>query len=670
MVSALAFSPDGASLAVGHGNRYRWLRQTPIQLVDPVMLDEQAVLGESNYRPHMAVLLAGFVVWLVCWRWPRGRRRLTGQEQPSAESSDAGEVLLHEKVPGAKAGRLWLRHELTLNGAGLVIAGWKTQLTIPRESIDKLTSEGRWGARHFRVVHHDEEVPADIRFHSYHPAKWFEAFEQGGIPIEDPVDLRSSWALAVKLSAAFEIIEGLFWVVLLDGGADVNAVDSQQRTPLMEAIDHDHPEMLDLLLHRAPIRLLPGRVGIPRGRRPCANARRWKWPNCCWRRWTIRGSSSHASPRRKIRQPGFGQLCSIPKKEPGRSPSCCWITAWTRMIASPTGSHPCCVRRFTEEQRASKRSMCSWNPARPACRQASRPRPAGDESPGHRGVVETGTSVRSGARSGRPAAVRAGSGPAAQPEGLPGAPRLPGAELDAYDRADAALAGLKTAATEPWFTELAGEVAEKLGCKPRPWKRRVGVLHFSAKLSRLPAPDDQDEADAEEIAELLRLEPLQQWVRQRGASLVYVESPSDARNITRLLLAPMTDWIAMLRMCGTNGANYGLTNRDISTWLAKTGERHRFKLQGCGHDFVAIRFTEPIDDYETLHTAIESFCPDISGDDPAAPAELEEFGRATGGVSSSGTDRGGNHRMHLCVGRKDVVMNALDAKDLVRRLID
>ena len=171
-----------------------------------------------------------------------------------------------------------------------------------------------------------------------------------------------------------------------------------------------------------------------------------------------------------------------------------------------------------------------------------------------------------------------------------------GAELDAYDQADATLAGLKTAAAQPWFTELAGELAEKLGCKPRPWNRRAGVLHFSAKLGRLPKPDDLDEDDAEEIAELLRLEPLQQWVRQRNASLVYVESASDARKITRLLLAPTTDWIAMLRMCGTNGANYGLRTRDIVTWLAEKAEQHPFELQGCGHDFVAIRFTELIDE--------------------------------------------------------------------------
>jgi hypothetical protein len=142
-VLALAFSPDGALLAVGHGNGYRWFRQTPIRLLDPVTLDEQAVLGGRDYRPHMAVLLAGFFIWLVCWRWVRGRRRPTGQEQTPAESSDASEVLLHEKVPGAKVGRLWLRHELMLTRAGLVVARWKKQFTVRRESIEKLTSEGR-----------------------------------------------------------------------------------------------------------------------------------------------------------------------------------------------------------------------------------------------------------------------------------------------------------------------------------------------------------------------------------------------------------------------------------------------------------------------------------------------------------------------------------------------
>jgi hypothetical protein len=206
-----AFSPGGASLAVGQGNEYRRFRQPPIRLVDPVTLDEQAVLGESNYRPHMAILLAGFLIWLVCWCRARGRRRAADRGQASAGSSDASEVLLHEEVPGAKVGRLWLRHKLTLTRTGLVIARWKRQLTIPRESIEKLTSEGRWGARCFRLVHHDDQAPADIRFHSLHPTKWFEAFEQAGIPTEDLVALRSSKAVGMKAAMAVEKLEGLVW---------------------------------------------------------------------------------------------------------------------------------------------------------------------------------------------------------------------------------------------------------------------------------------------------------------------------------------------------------------------------------------------------------------------------------------------------------------------------
>jgi hypothetical protein len=108
---ALAFSPDGASLAVAHAHRHRWFRRTPIRLVDPVTLDEQAVLGERNYRPQMALLLAGFIIWLVFWRWTKRRQSPAGQEQPSVESLEVSEVLLHENVPAAKVGRLWVGHE-------------------------------------------------------------------------------------------------------------------------------------------------------------------------------------------------------------------------------------------------------------------------------------------------------------------------------------------------------------------------------------------------------------------------------------------------------------------------------------------------------------------------------------------------------------------------------
>ena len=114
-------------------------------------------------------------------------------------------------------------------------------------------------------------------------------------------------------------------------------------------------------------------------------------------------------------------------------------------------------------------------------------------------------------------------------------------------------------------------------------------------------------------------------MQQRQACLVYVDLPGDARNITRLLLAPTTSWIAMLRMCGTNAANYGLSTRDIVAWLLETGKQHPFELQGCGQDFVAIRFTEPIREYEALHAAVRSFCPGLSDDPPDNSGELEEF---------------------------------------------
>jgi hypothetical protein len=216
-VVALASSPDGATLAVGHAKKYRWFRWTPICLVDPTTLEEQAVLGERNYRAHMAGLLAGFIVWFASWRCVRRHRRKSSPTQTTVPEPETDEVLLREKVPAAKVGRFWVGRELTLSADELVIATRNKQYTIPTVSIDKLTSEGRWGFRCYRVVHRDDDAPADIRFQSFHPAKWFEAFQQAGIRAEDPVELRTSWALPVKLNAAFEIVETLFWVLLFGG---------------------------------------------------------------------------------------------------------------------------------------------------------------------------------------------------------------------------------------------------------------------------------------------------------------------------------------------------------------------------------------------------------------------------------------------------------------------
>jgi ankyrin repeat protein len=177
-----------------------------------------------------------------------------------------------------------------------------------------------------------------------------------------------------------------------------------------------------------------------------------------------------------------------------------------------------------------------------------------------------------------------------------------GAALDAYDRTDRVLAGLKAASAEPRFEQLAAEVSERLKCKPQPWRKRAGVLHFSAKLSRLPGDEH----------EVQRLEPLQEQLRQAGATLVYTELSMDARGITRLLLAPTISWAAMLRMCGTNGANYGLGTREIVRWLVEREEKHPFELQGCGFDFLAIRFKNGVD--EGLQAALLELCPDLAGE--------------------------------------------------------
>ncbi len=189
---------------------------------------------------------------------------------------------------------------------------------------------------------------------------------------------------------------------------------------------------------------------------------------------------------------------------------------------------------------------------------------------------------------------------------------------DRYDTADVTIKGFQEAAATPSFVELLAQVTERLG-KPRAWRRREGVMQYRVKLKNLV-----DETTVEHDDELRRLEQSQELARQQGATLIYRELPADARHEVRALLVPTTDWAAIVRMCGTNGANYGLSTRDIVNRLAEIGERYPFEIQGCSHDFVAVRFS-PLEDYESLDQTLLDFCPDLSDGTPDDRFETAEF---------------------------------------------
>ena len=128
-----------------------------------------------------------------------------------------------------------------------------------------------------------------------------------------------------------------------------------------------------------------------------------------------------------------------------------------------------------------------------------------------------------------------------------------------------------------------------------------------------------------------RLLRLQEEVAANGFTLVYTEFSAAKKGPIRLLLFPVGDPLIALAACGTNGANYGLTTRDIVEWCAATRERQPLAVTGAGFDFMELRFALPLRDGPELARSAGNFCRDLQLDseDPEAVREFaDELGRA------------------------------------------
>jgi len=169
------------------------------------------------------------------------------------------------------------------------------------------------------------------------------------------------------------------------------------------------------------------------------------------------------------------------------------------------------------------------------------------------------------------------------------------ADAEPYDLADAALVSLKTSGSSKKMKTLAKEIAADLGSRARAWRKRAGV-------KAITAPEDADIA------------PLQAKARAQGALLIYNDSSDDARQQMRLLFFPIDDWIAVLRVVGTNGHNYGLTTRKLVEWLVDLRARHPFELVGAAHDLAILQFTDPPEDDASLIAGARQMCPDLEQD--------------------------------------------------------
>lgn len=104
----------------------------------------------------------------------------------------------------------------------------------------------------------------------------------------------------------------------------------------------------------------------------------------------------------------------------------------------------------------------------------------------------------------------------------------------------------------------------------------------------------------------------QQRFLDRGFYLFRSEQHFGIRNEPdRVALFPRVDPFEILRLVGTNGANYGIGSDSIVAWLRALGRDQPFVLTGIGFDWIEGRFTTDLRDPATLARRFYSFCPDI-----------------------------------------------------------
>ena len=99
----------------------------------------------------------------------------------------------------------------------------------------------------------------------------------------------------------------------------------------------------------------------------------------------------------------------------------------------------------------------------------------------------------------------------------------------------------------------------------------------------------------------------------------------------RVALFPRRDPYEILRLMGTNGANYGIGSDSIVAWLETLERDQPFVLTGIDFDWVEGRFTTEIHDAAALARRFNAFCPDIveqgTGTVEALAQELEQSRR-------------------------------------------
>ena len=76
-------------------------------------------------------------------------------------------------------------------------------------------------------------------------------------------------------------------------------------------------------------------------------------------------------------------------------------------------------------------------------------------------------------------------------------------------------------------------------------------------------------------------------------------------------LVPTGDKYQVIALLGTAGVDRDVSTEQIIRWLERVESQQPIRLDEIGLDFVAGKFTAPIDDPDQLARQMYEFCPDI-----------------------------------------------------------
>ncbi len=180
-------------------------------------------------------------------------------------------------------------------------------------------------------------------------------------------------------------------------------------------------------------------------------------------------------------------------------------------------------------------------------------------------------------------------------------------------------------AAQPGYQAWVRRLSERCGHEPLPDVGAAGVYVFApAEMSPFGGDWQSRQAREQETKDLVA--ELGPEVHAAGYHLICAK-PFLGPGVPMLL--PTADKCAVLATLKTDGCNCGLLTPDIIRWLRKLERTHPFTLDGAGRDYLEGHFLQPVADAEKLAGRMYRFCPDIVTQGCGSVRKLAKALRAT-----------------------------------------